>query len=65
MRADGALDAQSSYLVVNTSQAGTTTVYQAGCYKDVVVRVDGQFKFQSRRCIYDTSRVQTLLAYPI
>jgi len=65
VRPDGALDVQSSYLVVNTSQAGVTTVYQAGCYMDIIVRVDGHLKFQARRCIYDTSRIQTLLAYPV
>ena len=56
---------RTNYLVVNTSLEGSTTVYQAGIYKDVVVRTEAGWKFRQKRVIYDTSRVQTLLAYPI
>ncbi len=56
---------RTNYLVVNTSLEGTTSVYQAGIYKDVVVRTEDGWKFREKRVVYDTSRVQTLLAYPI
>lgn len=56
---------RTNYLVVNTSLEGNTTVYQAGLYKDVVVRTEAGWKFREKRVVYDTSRVQTLLAYPI
>ena len=56
---------RTNYLVVNPSLEGSTSVYQAGIYKDVVVRTEAGWKFREKRVVYDTSRVQTLLAYPI
>ena len=55
----------TNYLVVNTSQDGASAVYQAGRYLDLVVRTPEGLRFKQKRCIYDTLRVQTLLAYPI
>jgi len=55
----------ANYMVVNTSQSGCTAVYQAGRYADRVVRTAEGLRFKSKRVIYDTLRVQTLLAYPI
>jgi anthranilate 1,2-dioxygenase small subunit len=54
-----------SYVVINTNQDGTSSVYQAGRYDDVVVRTAEGWRFVSKRVVYDTLRVQTLLAYPI
>ncbi len=59
------ITAQSNYVVINTSQAGVSTVYQAGIYRDRIVRTEAGLRFKSKRCIYDTLRVQTLLAIPI
>lgn len=53
------------YMVINTSLEGNTSVYQAGIYRDRVVLRDGAWRFAEKRVIYDTARVQTLLAYPI
>ncbi len=55
----------SSYIVVNTGAAGDSAVYQAGCYRDTVVKVGGAWRYRSKVCVYDTSRVYTLLATPI
>lgn len=55
----------SSYIVVNTGMAGDSVVYQAGVYRDTVVKRGGGWYFKEKRVIYDTSRVQTLLATPI
>jgi anthranilate 1,2-dioxygenase small subunit len=55
----------SSYVVVSTGAAGDSVVYQAGCYRDTVVKRDGVWLFSEKRVVYDTSRVQTLLATPI
>jgi len=63
--ADGTWSSWCNYVVVNTTQAGESAVYQAGRYHDIVVREEGALRFKSKRCIYDTSRVQTLLAIPI
>jgi anthranilate 1,2-dioxygenase small subunit len=56
---------QCSYLVINTSQAGDSKVYQTGRYHDVVERGEDRWRFRSKRAIYDTSRIQTSLAVPI
>lgn len=55
----------SSYIVVNTGALGDSVVYQAGVYRDTVVRQDGAWRYKEKRGVYDTSRVQTLLATPI
>lgn len=62
---DGEVRTTSSYIVVNTGQAGDSVVYQAGCYEDTVVLRDGVWRYKEKRVVYDTSRVQTLLATPI
>jgi anthranilate 1,2-dioxygenase small subunit len=62
---DGAIAMRSSYLVINTTQIGQSVVYQTGRYHDVVVRSGGEWRFKSKRVIYDTSRIQTALAIPI
>ena len=64
-QADGSVEVKCSYLVINTSQLGQSTVYQTGRYHDVVVEIGGQWRFRSKRAIYDTSRIQTNLAIPI
>jgi anthranilate 1,2-dioxygenase small subunit len=62
---DGAYEMQSNYLVINTNQLGQSFVYQTGRYFDLVVTTDEGLRFKQKRVIYDTSRVQTLLAIPI
>lgn len=62
---EDAVEAVSSYIVVNTGAAGDSIVYQTGVYRDKLVRRDGQWLFTEKRVVYDTSRVQTLLATPI
>jgi anthranilate 1,2-dioxygenase small subunit len=59
------VDMRSNYMVVNTSQAGESVIYQAGRYFDRVVRTGEGWRFKSKRAVYDTSRVQTLLAIPV
>jgi anthranilate 1,2-dioxygenase small subunit len=62
---EGGYAMSSNYVVINSSQEGVSTVYQAGCYRDIVVRTEAGLRYRQKRCIYDTLRVQTLLAYPI
>jgi anthranilate 1,2-dioxygenase small subunit len=62
---ENVVEMTSSYLVINTSPEGTSSVYQAGKYHDHVVKTADGWRFRTKRAIYDTSRVQTLLAYPI
>lgn len=64
-QADGVIDTESSYVVVQTRSNGESDVYQAGKYYDRVVRTPEGLRYLSKRVVYDTSRVQTLLATPI
>ena len=59
------VDLQSNYVVVQTRANGETSVFQSGRYQDRVVRTANGWRYRSKRVIYDTSRVQTLLATPI
>ncbi|WP_298931897.1 anthranilate 1,2-dioxygenase small subunit AndAd [uncultured Ramlibacter sp.] len=62
---DDTVEAASSYVVVQTRTDGASFVYQAGRYHDRIVRTPEGWRYKSRRAIYDTSRVMTLLATPI
>jgi anthranilate 1,2-dioxygenase small subunit len=62
---DGVIETESSYVVVQTRANGESDVYQAGKYFDRIVRTPDGLRYRSKRVVYDTSRVQTLLATPI
>ncbi|WP_454827498.1 anthranilate 1,2-dioxygenase small subunit AndAd [Paraburkholderia xenovorans] len=62
---DGVIETESSYVVVQTRANGESDVYQAGKYYDRVVRTPDGLRYRSKRVVYDTLRVQTLLATPI
>ena len=55
----------SSYIVVQTLNEGVSEVYQAGSYYDYLVHSDSGLRFKERVCVYDTSRITTLLATPV
>lgn len=62
---ENTVEAESSYVVIQTLQNGESFVYQAGRYLDRVVRTAAGWRYARRRVIYDTLRVATLLATPI
>ncbi len=62
---NGVVHVSSSYIVAQTLLEGSTEVYQAGSYYDALVETDVGLRFKERIVVYDTSRVQTLLATPI
>ncbi|MEM7541196.1 MAG: aromatic-ring-hydroxylating dioxygenase subunit beta [Pseudomonadota bacterium] len=62
---DDVVSVSSSYIVVQTLLEGDTSIYQAGSYYDKLVREGDALKFKERFVVYDTSRVQTLLATPV
>jgi len=62
---DDSMRVSSSYIVVQTQNDGDTRIYQAGSYYDTVVDTAHGLRFKERSCVYDTSRVQTLLATPV
>jgi anthranilate 1,2-dioxygenase small subunit len=59
------VEMQSNYVVVQTLTNGESSVYQAGRYFDRVVRTAQGWRYQRKRAVYDTSRVQTLLVTPV
>ena len=59
------VEMQSNYVVVQTLTNGESRVYQAGRYFDRVVHTAQGWRYQSKRAVYDTSRVQTLLVTPV
>ncbi|MGF6413551.1 anthranilate 1,2-dioxygenase small subunit AndAd [Paraburkholderia sp. MM5482-R1] len=62
---DGVIETESNYVVIQTLSNGESGVYQAGKYYDRVVHTPDGLRYKAKRAIYDTSRVQTLLATPI
>jgi anthranilate 1,2-dioxygenase small subunit len=50
---------------VQTLSDGESHVFQAGRYFDRVVRTPNGWRYQRKRAVYDTSRVQTLLVTPV
>jgi anthranilate 1,2-dioxygenase small subunit len=62
---DEAAEFRCNYLVINSNLDGQSLVYQTGRYLSRVVRADDGWRFASKRCVFETSRVQTLLALPI
>lgn len=62
---DHGIEVTSSYIVVQTLNEGTTEIYQAGSYYDRIVATPDGLRFKERLVVYDTSRVQTLLATPV
>ncbi|HEY8857197.1 MAG TPA: anthranilate 1,2-dioxygenase small subunit AndAd [Rugosibacter sp.] len=55
----------ASYVVIRTSQEGDSIIYQAGRYEDQVIKTSDGWRYRSKRAIYDTLRVATLLAIPV
>ena len=64
-RESDGLRVSSSYIVVQTLNDGVSTIYQAGSYYDYLVETTAGLRFKERVCVYDTSRIATLLATPV
>ena len=59
------VQAQSSYLVLQTRADGATEIYNAGKYLDHIVFAYGRLRFSRKIAIFDTNRVDTLMVTPI
>jgi anthranilate 1,2-dioxygenase small subunit len=62
---DGVTRVQSNYAVFKTCNDGESTVFNVGCYNDLIVREAGVLKFKERSVIFDTHKITTLLVIPI
>jgi anthranilate 1,2-dioxygenase small subunit len=61
----GRVEMQSNYVVIQTLTDGESRIFQAGRYFDRVMRTADGWRYQCKRAVYDTSRVQTLLVTPV
>jgi 3-phenylpropionate/cinnamic acid dioxygenase small subunit len=62
---DAGIEAQSSFLLMQTLVEGPTTLHLAGFYHDVFVRDEGGLKLKERQVIYDTEILANDLVYPV
>lgn len=62
---DGVIVAEANYAVFRTKLSGESTVFNVGRYLDSIRREDGELKFVSRLCIYDTEMIPNSIIYPI
>ena len=64
-RESNGLRVSSSYIVVQTLNEGVSEIYQAGSFYDYLIDTPAGLRFKERICVYDTSRIPTLLATPV
>jgi 3-phenylpropionate/cinnamic acid dioxygenase small subunit len=63
--ADGAVRAETPFLVVRIMRGGAMDLFATGRYMDVLVEEQGALRFRERIVVCDSSRIDTLLALPI
>jgi 3-phenylpropionate/cinnamic acid dioxygenase small subunit len=64
--ADGAVRAETPFLVVRIMRTGAMDVFATGRYLDAIVGAgDGALRFRERLVVCDSSRIDTLLAIPL
>ena len=62
---DGAVRAETPFLVVRIMRDGTMDLFATGRYLDVLVEEGGALRFRERIVVCDSSRIDTLLAIPL
>ena len=62
--ADGEIQAQAAFLLMQTLVEGPTTPHLAGTYYDRYTRQDGVLKLKERQVVYDTTILANDLVYP-
>jgi anthranilate 1,2-dioxygenase small subunit/terephthalate 1,2-dioxygenase oxygenase component beta subunit len=62
---DGAVEAQTSFIVARVMHTGETTLFATGTYHDRVVIHDGVARFAEKAVILDSRLIDTLLAIPL
>jgi len=63
--ADGAVRAETPFLVVRILRGGAMDLFATGRYLDLLVEEAGALRFRERIAVCDSSRVDTLLAIPL
>jgi 3-phenylpropionate/cinnamic acid dioxygenase small subunit len=62
---DGALRAETPFLVVRVMRDGRMDLFATGRYVDVLVEEAGALRFRERLVVCDGNRIDTLLAIPL
>ena len=62
---DGAVRAETPFLVVRIMRDGTMALFATGRYLDALVEESGALRFRERIVVCDSSRIDTLLAIPL
>jgi len=62
---DGAVRAETPFLVVRIMRDGTMALFATGRYLDALVEEVGALRFRERVVVCDSSRIDTLLAIPL
>jgi 3-phenylpropionate/cinnamic acid dioxygenase small subunit len=62
---DGAVRAETPFLVVRVMRDGRMDLFATGRYRDVVVDEGGTLRFRERVVVCDNNRFDTLLAIPL
>ncbi|TFY97483.1 aromatic-ring-hydroxylating dioxygenase subunit beta [Ramlibacter rhizophilus] len=63
--ADGVIEAQTPFILVQTLIEGPSTVHLAGTFYDRFVRRGEQLLLADRQVVHDTEVLATALAYPV
>ncbi|HVQ75167.1 MAG TPA: aromatic-ring-hydroxylating dioxygenase subunit beta [Candidatus Binatia bacterium] len=63
--ADGQVRAETPFLVVRIMRGGAMDLFATGRYVDVLIPVEGQWRFRERIVVCDSGRFDTLLAIPL
>ena len=63
--ADGGWDVRTAFCVLRIGQDGETVVFATGRYVDHVVSDTGALRFQTRRVVLDSHRIDILLVLPL
>lgn len=62
---DGAIGAESNYVVVRVRENELPELFSAGRYLDRIVHEGGRMKFSQRLCIFDSALIPNSIIYPI
>lgn len=62
---DGAVRAETPFLVIRIMRDGRMDLFATGRYLDLVVEEGGALRFRERLVVCDSARVDTLLAIPL
>jgi anthranilate 1,2-dioxygenase small subunit len=64
-RTDDGFDVRSNFCVFRIAQDGDTVTFATGRYLDRIVDDGGKLRFQTRRVVLDSRRVDILLVLPL